>query len=452
MPFPVETSTMFRRAPAALFTLTIAFLVMCASPVHAQDSRPRKPRQGVQSDDPTKIPAGLQFADLKLGPLYLQPRVGVSELGYDSNILGSPSVAAIDDSRATVSAGTRIVVPFRADHMISGDAQVDYLWFNQTKELRTFNGAFDGRYEFEGERLESTIYSRYIDAQRGQLDVIEIGNEVASGNYEIFGRVRERVFDLGGRLQFDVGSRFVAEPRGRRRRIRYQDDPENGQFLSASLDRTEDSVGALIGYRFTAKTTLGFDTDYQINDYVSLANPRDATTRRLAGKVEFDQSAPMYGAVLAGHRKLTPTEDGIVGFEGFVLDASLAFAPGGVMEITLIGDRDVFPSYWFDSIYFLREGGGATALFQVRRSLAIGADFTYYQHGYPTEATAEQVDGTTLTAKRNDKISRVVGRLEWRQSGSTRITFRVGWVERLSNFDIATTDGLVVGGGYALVY
>jgi len=435
----------------ALLTLALAS-VWPSGPLWAQESQRQLPRGRAQAEEGTELPAGLRFADLKLGPFYLQPRVALADLGYDTNVLGTPAATEVRDFRTTLSGGTRLIFPFRAEHSIQGDAQVDYLWFSETEALRTFNGTLDLRYKLLSDRWDIDVYTRYIDARRGQLDLIEIGNEVVDPSYEIFGRVRERGADVGARVRALIGSRFVLEPRGLRRVIRFKDDAESGLILSTDLDRTEESLGAFVGYRVTSRTTVGFDGDYQNNDYEAPGNPRQATTHRLAGKLELDSRAPLHGAILLGLRDLTPAENGLVGYRGAALAAEMAFAPGGIMEITLAGDRDAYPSFWFDSIYFLRQGGATTVLFQAQRSFALGAELSVHEHSYSTEATLAQLDGSLLTARRRDLVYRALGRLDWNLSRANRMTFRMGWIERDSNFDVAKTDGFVAGGGFSLTY
>ena len=91
-------------------------------------------------------------------------------------------------------------------------------------------------------------------------------------------------------------------------------------------------------------------------------------------------------------------------------------------------------------------------LVQAARSFATGAEVSIHQHDYPVEASAQQVDGSTLTAERLDRIYRFLGRIEWRQAISGTIGFRVGWVNRESNFDFANTDGLVIMTDYSVAF
>lgn len=410
-------------------------------------NRPEGPEEG------TQIPPGLRIADLKIGPLYLQPRVTLSNVGWDSNITGRPDGAGkTSDFRASPGAGLKVAVPFRQQHMVTGDGQLDYLWYAETEQLRTFNGAALARYEYSSDRFEAEALGRYVDAQITQTDLTEIGDSTVPPEFEIFEAARQRTNLLSLQGTWHLSPQIFLRGRASRRLVRLEDLDPDRTTLSDELDRTEESVGVAVGYQMTPKTSFALVGDWMTYDYENPSSLRDAETNRVGVEIALDPTALLNGTVLLGYRDLTPREPSALGFEGFVVDGGLGVQPGGIASITLFGTRDAFPTFFGENVYYLRQGGGVSLLGQAARSFALGAELSVYEHDYPVPTAAPQADGSILTAERLDRIYNFLGRISWRQSGGSTLGFRVGWVNRTSNFDFANTDGLVIATSYALTY
>ena len=249
-------------------------------------------------------------------------------------------------------------------------------------------------------------------------------------------------------------TRVYVEARGSRRLVRY--DPEGsviGISLAEQLNRTEQSVGGAIGYQIRPTTSIALIGDWDFFDYEQVGNPRDAKTNRAGARVEMSPVGTMSGELLVAYQDLTPREPDLVGYTGIVLEADIALRPGGIVEIHLLADRDVFPTYWFDNTYALRQGGGLSFRRPVSRALTIEGRATMHEASYPVEATEiSPEDGSEITAKRLDRVYRFDGRVEWRLNRTTTLGFRVGYINRISNFPRLDVDGFQIGSSYSLVY
>ncbi len=444
------------RSPARIVSFLLASLLAVAlTPQFAWAQRPQRPREPQQPEEGTEVPASLRFADLKLGPLYLQPRVALKSFGWDSNVLGrSDPLGQISDFRITPSAGLKLAVPFQERHMLSADGEVDYLWFKENDDLRTFNTAFWGKYEYTSDRWDFEIENRFVDADRTQLDLIEIGGGEVPPGADIFERVRELTNRLGAVARWNLTTRVYVEARGSRRLVRY--DPEDsitGIRYAEELNRTEESGGVAFGYKIWPTSSIAVIGDWDLYGCEKVGNPRDAETSRAGARVEMSPVGTVSGELLVAYRDLAPREPDLVGYTGIVLEADIALRPGGIVEIHLLADRDIFPTYWRDNTYALRQGGGLSFRRPVSRSLAIEGRATMHEASYPIEATEiSPEDGSEITAKRLDRVYRFDGRVEWRLSQSTTLGFRVGYINRISNFPRLDMDGFIIGSSYSLVY
>lgn len=410
-------------------------------------ARPEGPDEGVE------IPAGLQFADLKLGPFYLQPRATIREFGWDSNITGRPDNAgATSDFRATPGAGVRIALPIRERHMVTGDGQLDYLWFAENGQLRTFNGALNARYEYTSDRFEALGLARYIDAQRTQTDLVEIGDDTIDPEYEIFEVAREETTLLLFDGTFFLSPSIFLSGDTSRRVIRLQDVEGESTDLAARLDRTEETLGGSIGYRLTAQTSLALVVDWINYDFEDPASFRDAEAYTAGAEASFGRTAGINGFVFVGYRDMAPRTPGVEGFEGVVLDGEISAHPGSFAEVTLFAERSSYPTVFRDNIYYVRQGAGVSLLAQAARNFGLGGEVSLFDHSYPVATQGVQDDGSLLVASRLDRVYRFLGRVSWQQSSSATIGFRAGWVNRASNFDFANTSGFLITSNYEIVY
>lgn len=254
-------------------------------------------------------------------------------------------------------------------------------------------------------------------------------------------------------MRWNFTTRIFLDARGSRQIIRFDEEEEVGRFnLAERLDRTEESVGGAVGFRLTSLIAVSLIADWQRDDYETPDNPREVENYRAGARIEMDPPAPIAGDVVIGYRDQAPRAAAVEAFSGIVVDAGITVRPGGFMELQLSGSRDPVPSFWFDSIFFLRQGGGFSALVQVTRGVGFGDDVSFYEHDYPGEATQGQPDGTVLTAERLDRILSFGGRVRWALNPANDLSFRVGWVERDFNFDFQDVEGLVVGSGYSVVF
>lgn len=438
--------------------LLVSGLVLCflllLRPECARGQERRRPRRPAGPEEGVQVPPGLRYADIRLGPFFLQPRVTVRDVGWDSNITGrSEAQGEASDFRATLSPGVKIILPIRDRHVISGDGQLDYLWFKGATGLRSFNGAATARYEYRSERWSLGLSDRFVNAERSQFDVLQIGDEDVPPVFEVFDRTRQLTNQTAVDLRWNFTSPIFLDARGARRIVRFDEEDEVATFnLAERLDRTEETIGGAVGFRLTSLMAVSLMGDWQRADYETPGNPREAETYRVGARIEMDPVGRISGDVVIGFRDQAPRAADVEAFSGIVVEGAVAVRFGGFMQVRVSGQRDAIPSFWFDSIFFLRQGAGISALVQGSRSLAFGGDVSLYEHDYPTEATRVQPDGSVLAAERLDRILNFGGRVRWAVSPANDVSFRVGWTQRDSNFDRQDVEGLVVGSDYSVVF
>jgi len=430
-----------------LVALALAFALGVAHGAAAQTRRqPTQPEGPLEGTD---IPVELRFADLRLGPVFLQPRVGLKELGWDSNVLGAPNntETKIADFRATPSGGLKIAIPIRTRHLFTVDGQMDYQWFFESDELRAWNSALDASYAYTAQNWDFELTNRYADTATTQLDRLELGDQPVEGQPDVFLRARQTQNITRGEATWELGRNLVLRGQGVRRFYAYEDE-----ILASDLGRTEIGVGGAIGYRLTTTVTTSLVANWQRDNYTEPGNLRNAETYRAGIELDLDPAALISGTVLVAYRDQAPRSAQVEGFSGVVTQGSLSVAPRGIAQLTVSGYRDIFPTIWAGSLYGLREGAGAELLFQTNRTVAIGGGVSYYEHSYPNEATRAQPDGSSITAKRRDQIVTFDARVRININVVDAITIRLGQYRRESNFDSFDTTGLIFTSGYGVTF
>jgi hypothetical protein len=425
--------------------LAIAVATLVSTPVLGQVT----PVGAESADEGSEIQVGeLALADIRLGPFYLQPRLGIRELGWNSNVLGRPDASEqVSDMRVTPLAGLRFFLPLRRRHVISGDAAGWYDWYAEQDSFRAFSGAVEGRYGFDSERLDVDISHRYSNAQTNSLQRVELdsgGNDLTD---EVVTLIRREVNTTLGEATLFISRRTFIGARGTQLVIRYDDRTSDGDAVARQLDRTEREAGGFVGMQMRPGLRVRLFYDFRRFEYVDPVSLRDADTYRTGLELNFDRGNRLEGLVRVGYRRLTPVVEGLVGFDGIVGDLNLTTVVSGRTEMTLRGDRDALPSLWGRNVFFVREGGGAELVFQFSRRIGIGGSIDYHRHAYEIETSFPQRDGSQLTAKRRDEIYQYEGILRIGLGGD-EIRFRLGAYERQSNFDALNTSGLILSTGY----
>lgn len=430
-----------------LTSLLIAVALLTAGTAYAQQQPPVRP---VGPEEGTEIPESARLADIKVGPFYLQPRLGLRDVGWSDNPLGVPNSneLKVSDFQATGLGGLRFYLPFRERHVISGDGEAAYQWFQDNEEFRGWNTAIEGRYEYDSDRLEASIVNRYVNSQFNQLEQLELDTGgTGAPDAEIFARVRSQTNDLRAELQFNYTRQTFVGARGGRRIVRYPGESEQAQSIARTLDRTEDSIGGFVGTSLRPGLAVRAFYDYQDFDYEAPGNPRDASSYRTGVELALSGDRRFSGLVRLGYRDLTPDLEELIGFSGMIFDADVRGVIGSRTEVTISGIRDALPSLFGDNIFFVRSGGGVDLVYQVTRRIGLGAGVQIYDHAYELEVTQTQPDGTVLTAVPSEQIYQYEGIFTWRLNRN-EIRVRAGYFDRSSNFASQESDGLIISTGY----
>jgi hypothetical protein len=237
-------------------SLTLALLLLGLagpSPISAQFTQYTVP--GSLATQPAtkaeRVQKGAETAPWNLGPVRLDPRLSIRDLGYDSNVLASPETEEkTSDVHLTVGAGLAAYLNLGPKVYLSGFAAPEYYWWNVLEELRELNLNYGlGVFAFFN-RLRLGIDGTSTERQR------PLSSEIDSP---------VQILDQGGTLEMEleVGSALSLFGAASTKRLRHSRSPGDsaGDVDLSLLDRDVDlaNVGLLIRGRGALSVGVGIE-------------------------------------------------------------------------------------------------------------------------------------------------------------------------------------------------
>src|SRR5438105_7338225 len=259
-------------------TLVLAAAAAASEAQDAPQQIPSPAPDGQKTDRPGLI---------RLGPIYLTPKLRIGPIGLDTNTLWIPEKQPVD-FRVGGGPGLEIVVPMGpAKIVVEGGAT--YTYYVKHKDQRRLAGEGTARVRIDRGRVHANVeevYTRYFWRP----------------NFEVDRRIVEDQWQTRGTLDLDAGARLSLIPGLSTQRF---DVPQHQTFLGTDLTQTMSysETIALAGFKYhlTEKTSLLVAGDYQIDRFKFLTS-RDADSDRIYGGLEIVSPTRLDGRAVGGVR------------------------------------------------------------------------------------------------------------------------------------------------------
>jgi hypothetical protein len=226
-----------------------------------------------------------------VGPAYVTPSLNVGQVGFDSNVLKTPTDRT-GDFVADGGPGLALLLPLGRRLDIGAHAAANFLYFAETESQRRTTWLAEAFVRFEGSRSRTSLAGAYTENFR--RPDFEIDDRVAEVNRRAdvnfsrqLGR-NELLFGFAARrLEIEDGQVFA------------------GADLATNLNRS--IYRGLVGFRLglTTKTSIVVGADHQVDDFLQVPE-RDTTSNRLYGGLEIESVTRLSGQALVGARRLRP--------------------------------------------------------------------------------------------------------------------------------------------------
>jgi len=443
--------------------LIVLLHLVCGAGAASQEPTP--PPQEPPPQSPTPVPTPETGADavppsvpseaerpgrFKVGGFYLTPYMRFGSIGFDSNVLYTPTERQ-PDFTVDGGPGLEAVLPFKRSSALTLDANVSYLYFAKTESQRRFNRSARAL-------LELGSYSFGVPATTAVEDVFRppsvtsVEETYLNTNARFSLEIDERVprISEGTRalLMRPLLGRFGIELSGGRSRQRAEGEVIYlGNNLSVNLDQRHAAAGGGLRYYATIKTALVVLADYDWNRFPR-APERDSDALRVWGGIETDTTALISGHVLVGLKRFKPVDPNRLEKQSTEVDVDAMYS---ISPRTRLGGgykRGLGYSY------LSAPGEDPTLLTEVveaRIEKELWDRFDIRLVGRRTRLTSgglvtiEQPDGTVVTSERNDSTEQAGFNLGYSFRPKVRVGIDATYTNRESNFAYFGIEGLIFG-------
>jgi hypothetical protein len=324
-----------RRCTIALFSLSLA------APLVAQFADERVPRERtILLRDEVKRE---REEARKLGPLYITPQFGFSNLGYNNNVLATPEGEQIGDYTATAFAGARFLVPFGPKVFFRGLALPEYTWYRELDQLNRFGG------EYRGTLL--ALFNRLSLQVEGGPQ-----KHVRPLTTELERPVTSRTNSGLARVELDLFPRLGLFASAAQRTERYG-SPEETFENADLLDRDDDAFRVGMRYHLRSFFDISAAVDRTRSDYKN--DPRrDNETDAVLMTLYYDRPRTFVNATI-GHREGKARNGGeFPGYSSVMGSYFISHELGAPITLEFFGDRTPANSLFLENPYYIQTRNG----------------------------------------------------------------------------------------------
>jgi hypothetical protein len=390
-------------------------LLIGASTVSAQQLLPPPPD------------ADSTISRMRLGPLWVNPSIALSNAGIDTNVFNEP-----EDQHPkrdfTFAITPQSDVWLRMGRTWLGSViKEDLLWYQTYAGERAANENYTVGWLAPLTRVSFTAEANLLDTRD------RVG-------YEIEARLQHTDLLYDGTAEIRALSKTYVGVRGGRRRVDYSGDSTyEGENVREQLNRTETTVDLTLRYQVTPLTSVLVQGGRQ-EDRFDLDPLRDSDSTRVSAAVTFDPFALIKGSARIGYRRFEPFNPTIPAYDGPTAQVDLSYVALGSTKVSVQYLRDIQYSYQITQPYYVQSGGTFALTQRIAGPVDAGARLTLQQLAYRNREGLEQ-----LLADRIDHVRMYGGSVGYRVGPEFRIAFNADRQMRESDVDLQRFDALRMG-------
>ena len=373
---------------------------------------------------------------VKAGPFHVAPFLIIKDLGYDDNVrLGAEERSG--DYTVTFGPGVRAVMPLGRAAALALYDEVDFVMFASQTDLNHFNNT--ARAKLHAYTNDLTWYADggqryYRERPNDEIDY-RVRVTDTSGKLGVSYRPerRGRIDLYLGRLDHHYDSGVPEVPEG----VDPNQAEEISENIATNLERIETAAGMEGRLKIRPRTSLLMDVVSGRIDFDRAVPTRDSKTFKTMAGLDFDPSGALRGFLKVGHRHLSPDEDTLDGYSGWIADCAVSARIAGRGDLRATYRRDTYFSTLGSNLFYLEDRGGLAYEHYINSRLSLEAGRQQAELDYPEPLFNPD---TGLTEDRLDEIFNTTLTARYRMGPSLRIGLTVGHWERDSNFDGEDND------------
>lgn len=340
----------------------------------------------------------MEEARWKIGPLRITPLILVTNVGYDSNVYGTPW-NPVEDYTFTAGPGFYFYLPLKKRYLFNGSFSPQYVYYYQEKKERTWNKYGSASLYIALRKFVINFGKSYSDARERWNTEIDIRprRKEDTSFLSLYLRTKRRLsFSLGWRRSdYNYESLFYE-------RFNFRD----------ILNRVENRFNGTIYYQLLPKTRFFVEYERGAVQFENPESKRDSRSNTFYLGFDFHPSSIFNGKIKIGYEDFSALQREGQDYKGIVGDTNLTVRMFKFLRLRGFYQRDIEYSIWYNNVYFIETRyGGGFSIYGLRR---IRIDYTYSIGNNRYPAILEEFD---LKEKRFDKYKIHTGGIFFRLKG-----------------------------------
>jgi hypothetical protein len=344
---------------------------------------------------------------MRIGPVYVDPSLALTNAGVDNNVFNDPkSAPPTSDATFTLTPRTDFWVRF-GPSWLSGGIREDLVYFKDNAGQRSSNNSYSLSWNIPLNRITfrpTVVYTNTRERPGFEIDTRALHTELQTE-----GQVEVKWFSKSSVVMKVDRYQVAFDPSAMYEQI----------SLRESLNRITTSETVSLDYHVTPLTTMS--ANYSIGqDRFQYDTLRNAKSSTVSGAVKFDPAALIKGSATVGYDDYRPDDPSTPGYRGLTATVALSYVFVGSTKLGINLNRSVQYSYDVTQPYYLQTGGSVTVAQQVFGPIDVTALGLYQQLAYQTSsgAPADVIDPI-------DHVKGVGVGIGYHLSRDTRVGFNV---------------------------
>lgn len=369
---------------------------------------------------------------LRIGPLYLNPTLSLTNIGRDNNVFNEPDqLEPKSDFTMTVTPATDVWL--RAGRTwFRATIREDLVWYQTYANERSSNENVALSWAVPLNRLVVNLGGTYLNVRDRP-------------GFEIDARSQRAQWDSNGSVELRAFAKTFIGAKGTRKNVDFDSvSTFEGINLHDALNRTESSGAVTVRHELTPLTTLTLLVGHQW-DRFDFSPARDTDSNAVTFTVAFDPFALLKGSATVGYRNFRPADRTLSGFTGTTAAVDLSYVLAGSTKVGAQINRDVQYSFELADPFYVLTGGALSVSQQIFGPVDVVGRVGLQRLNYASDTAVAAAD-----AGRVDRVYSYGGGFGYHLGQDLRIGFNIDNQKRISTVNLREYSGLRFG--FAVTY
>jgi putative beta-barrel porin BBP2 len=364
---------------------------------------------------------------VRLGPLYLNPTLTLTNAGIDTNVFNDADADhPQSDFTATISPKTDIWMRLGRT-WVNGVINEDLAWYKKFASERSASENYKLNWVVPLTRIAFSVGGDWLSTRDRP-------------GFEIDARAQRSETAYNGAVELRSLSRTYVGLRGEHRTVSFD---RGATFLDVNLrdelNRTSTTGAVTVRNQLTPLTSFMIDVARK-QDRFEFDPIRDSNSTQISAGLKFDALALIKGGMEFGVRDFSPVSGTVPGYTGMTMSTDLTYVLLGSTRLAVQTMRDVLYSYDANQPYYVQTGVTGSVVQQIFGPFDVQGRLGAARLAYRT-----RTDATVLVPDRVDHTRTYGVGLGYHMGPDVRVAFNVDRNSRESLADGRSYHGLRYG-------